>query len=106
MLQGDAPGEETTWELARDGHGAGTGAQDVEGLAVRDRHQPGPDVAVGSQPRIGAQGRDERLGSRVLGIVVRQQRAADPQHDAGVLGDDVLERWQAHITSTPGTAAV
>ena len=78
----------------------GPGPQDVEGLAVGDRHEPGPDVAVGTQPRVGAQRREERLGGGVLRVVGLQQRAADPQDDSAVLGDDVLEGRQAHDGST------
>ena len=64
----------------------------VDRLAVGDRHQPPAHVAVGSQPRVRLQRRQERLGPGVLGVGRGEQRPAHPHHDRAVLLDDLLER--------------
>ena len=69
---------------------------DVDRLAVRDRHEPRLDVRAVGQVRVGAQGRQERLRPGVVGVDRPDHRAAHAQHGGAVLDDDTLEGFLHH----------
>ena len=71
---------------------AGDGADDVDRLAVRDGHQPGLDVGVGRQVRVGPHRGQERLRPGVVGVGRPEDGPAYPQHGRAVPGDHRVER--------------
>ena len=75
----------------RDGPPGGC-AGDVDGLAVRDRHQPRLDVGVGRQLRVGLHGGQERIRPGVIGVGVADYRPNDAQHGGAVRCDQSLKR--------------
>ena len=73
-----------------------TRPEPVDRLAVGDRQQPRPHVAVGSEPGIRPQRGDERLLPVVLGVGRPDQAAQQPQHRRSVLVEHGLERREGH----------
>jgi hypothetical protein len=69
----------------------GPAAEDVDGLAVRNGHQPGRDVGIRRQVGIGLQRRQEGFRPRIVAVDGTDDDPADPQHRGTVLGDHGLE---------------
>ena len=65
----------------------------VDRLAVRDREHPRPQVGVAAQPRVRAQGRQERLLEAVVGLLAADRRHQEPVHVIAVLIEEHLE-WR------------
>ena len=76
---------------------APAGAVVVDRLAMRDREQPGAQVARVLQARVGAQGGDEGLLEAVLGVVGADGRHQEPEHVGAVLIHQRLKRWKGLI---------
>ncbi len=76
----------------------------VDGLAVGDRHEPRPHVAVGAQPGVGGERRQERLGPGVLGVGCGQDRPAHAHHDVTVHAHELVERDHGAMMPTHVTA--
>lgn len=75
------------------GHGpASCRAMNVDGLAVRDGHQPGLHVRVLGQIGVRPECGEEGLRPRVVGVDGTDHGATDPQHHGAVGGHDGLER--------------
>ena len=68
------------------------GPQHVDGLAVRDRHEPRLGVGAVRQVPVGAQRGKEGLRPGVLGVVDAEEHPAYAQHRVPVLRHDLLER--------------
>jgi len=72
-------------------------SHDVDGLAMGDGVQPGTQVLPVTEPRIGAQRRDERVLQAILGQVRTDGRGQEPMQLRGMRVHQHLEGWQAHV---------
>src|SRR5207244_3007522 len=84
-------GRDVRQRVAGGDRAAGAGAMMIEGLAVRDREHPGPQVRVGAQAGIGAHRREEGLLEAVVGVAAADGRDEEAPDVLAVFVEEALE---------------
>jgi hypothetical protein len=67
----------------------------VDRLTVGDRHQPPPQVVAVLEPRVRAQGGEERLLKAVVGVEAADGAPEDAQHLTAMAVEENLEGGEA-----------